>query len=57
MHYLHTLGWLIDQLTDGNPVAWLFFVGTVFALGIALVHDFRANRKADSQALKRHAPE
>lgn len=44
MHHGHTLGWLIDQIADGNPVAWILFLGTVAALGMSLVYDLRRSR-------------
>lgn len=53
MHYLHLLIDAIDRLAEGNPWAWMVFVGFVIVLGICLVFDSRSNKSR--AALKRNA--
>ena len=45
MHVLHVLVWLVGGLGEGDPVAWTALVLTAAAVGIALVHDWRRNKK------------
>jgi hypothetical protein len=53
MHYLHTLAWFIDQLAEGNPVAWSFFIGIPVVLGICFLQDLLVDRRKNASVLKR----
>jgi hypothetical protein len=53
MHYLHTLVWLIERLTRGDPVAWALFIGAIILVGIGVVYDLRRGKRKDLHPSKR----